>query len=241
MLTANLLLAQDDELPPPTSKPNTEAQPENTPPSITTKPDEDFKGFTKPKKVDLSKFVIEPNPVFSLSQHRIDLGLSPYVGYQVFSPKHAKDDGVGLYAGGGITYFYTGFRNIGFTDQTGKVYYANAKYHTYGGGVFLQYNIWRGFFVRTRFEVLHRVMDDFDGGNVSVSVNSQNNTYTVHIPKIQRTIPALLIGAGYNLLRSKNFFLPIVVSYNVLGSVTNKTYSIYPNGWVIQLGFINVF
>ncbi len=222
--------AQDDELPPPSSNPKRDY---DTTDRKNQKPPDpnDFQGFKKKKKVELSKFLIEPNFNFSIQQGRIDLGLSPYVGYNVWK---------GLCVGGGVTYFYTGFQNIGFQDQLGNVYYANAKWHTYGGGVFVQYNIWRGFFARTKFELLHRQLDDFYNGGVYIRTYP-NNTYKVIIPKVQKTIPALLVGVGYNLLQSKNFFFPITVSYNLLHTVVDREYSLYPRGLVVQLGFINVF
>jgi hypothetical protein len=230
IFSATTLFAQDDELPPPSSKPKTD-YPE-APPVAATPDTKNFQGFSKPKKVDFSKFIIEPDFNFGIVSNEIDLGLSPYVGYKVWKE---------LYLGGGVTYFYSGFRNIPFQLSNGSTVYANANWHTFGGGVFAQYNIWKGFFARTRFEVLHRVMDDFYDGNVTVTLNPQSNSYQVNIPKVQATIPACLIGVGYNLLRSKNFFFPILVSYNVLYSVTNQNYSIYPHGWVVQLGFVNIF
>ncbi|HWB64825.1 MAG TPA: hypothetical protein VG603_15015 [Chitinophagales bacterium] len=229
-MLGQVTFAQDDDLPPPSSKPN-----QNTETPAQPGPDDsqNFQGFKAKKKVDLSKFIIEPDFNFYIYGNMIDLGVSPYVGYNVWK---------GLFVGGGVTYLYTGYHNIGFTDASGRVYYANANYHTFGGGVFAQYNVWHGLFVRTRFEVLHRIMDDIEYGNVTVSINPTTGSYQVNIPKIQKTIPALLIGAGYNLLQSKNFFFPIMVSYNVLNNVTDKVYSIYPtNGWVIQLGFVNIF
>ena len=232
--TGNALFAQDDELPPPTSKPKTD---NNQPtPGNTTSPNtnngNDFQGFSKPKKLDLSKFIIEPDFNLGFGGNEIDLGLSPYVGYNVW-----KD----LYLGGGITYLYTGYRNIQFQDASGRTYYANANANTYGGGVFAQYNIWHGFFARVKIEVLHRDMDDLGSNNISIQLNPSNNSYQVEIPKVHVTIPDMLVGVGYNLLRSKNFFFPIIVSYNVLNSVTNKTYAVYPHSIVVQLGFVNVF
>ncbi len=225
---ANIAFAQDDELPPPTSKP----QPTTQQPSATSKDPNNFQGFQKSKKVDFSKFIIEPDFYFNVADNEIDLGFSPYVGYNVWK---------GLSVGGGLTYLYTGWRHLAFTDPaSGATYYANASWNTFGAGTFVQYDIWNGFFARARFEVLHRIMQD-PYGSVTVQINSQNGTYQVLIPKIHATIPALLVGGGYNLLRSKNFFLPIMVSYNLLSSVTNNTYSIYPHDWVIQLGFITIF
>ncbi len=232
--TGNALFAQDDELPPPTSKPktdNNQPTPGNTTPPNTNNGN-DFQGFSKPKKLDLSKFIIEPDFNLGFGGNEIDLGLSPYVGYNVW-----KD----LYLGGGITYLYTGYRNIQFQDASGRTYYANANANTYGGGVFAQYNIWHGFFARVKIEVLHRDMDDLGSNNISIQLNPSNNSYQVEIPKVHVTIPDMLVGVGYNLLRSKNFFFPIIVSYNVLNSVTNKTYAVYPHSIVVQLGFVNVF
>jgi len=234
----NTLFAQDDDLPPPTSKPkgeNNNSTPSPVPganPKTAAPDSKGFQGFSKHKKVDLSKFIIEPDFNFNIQTGRIDVGLSPYVGYNVWK---------GLCLGGGVTYLYTGFRNIQFQDASGRTYYANANWNTYGGGVFAQYNIWNGLYARVKLEILHRSMDDIESGNISIQLNPSNNSYTVVIPKVQVTIPDLLVGAGYNLLRSKNFFFPIMVSYNVLNSVTSQTYSIYPHGWVVQLGFVNVF
>lgn len=239
--SATFLHAQDDDLPPPSSKPKQQEREEKNLP-----PDEEFRGFKGgKKKVDLSKFIIEPNFVFSVGQGMIDLGLSPYVGYKVWEPKKAKASAgnTGLFVGGGVTYRYTGFRNIEFVDNSGLRYYANANWHTYGGGVFAQYNIWKGLFARARFEVLHRSVDDFYNGGVTVQLQP-NNSYRVIIPKVEKTIPALLIGAGYNLLQSRNFFFPIMISYNVLHPFTpadQRAYSLYRTGLVVQLGFINIF
>ena len=241
-LANTTLFAQDDELPPPTSKPKSDYNNQQNTGNggvdtshfgtTATGTGNGFQGFSKPKKVDLSKFIIEPDFNFNISGDEIDLGISPYVGYNVWK---------GLCLGGGVTYLYTGFRNIPFQDASGRTYYANAKYETYGGGVFAQYNIWKGLFARVKFEVLHRDMDDLSSNNISIQLNPNNNSYQVVIPKVQATIPDMLVGVGYNLLRSKNFFFPIIVSYNVLSSVTNPAYAVYPHNFVVQLGFVNVF
>ncbi len=222
---ANIAFAQDEDLPPPTSKPKIDTTQHQ---GVDTK---QFQGFQQKKKIDLSKFIIEPDFNFDVAGNELDLGLSPYVGYKVWKE---------LFLGGGVTYLYSGFHDIGFTDPSGRVYYANAKYKTIGGGVFAQYNIWKGFFARAKFELLYRDMDNLNG-NVTIQVNPVTSSYQVVIPKVYATIPDLLLGVGYNLLRSKNFFFPIIVSYNVLYPVTNNTYSVYPHGVVVQLGFINIF
>jgi len=237
-------VAQEDDLPPPSpkiKKSEGEWQPVDTLQQSEKK--DEFKPFSKKKKLDLSKFIIEPNFNFSIGNNVINLGLSPYVGYRIWQPKNVKSGSMqGLYAGAGITYFYTRFSNIEYLVSNGSSVFGNANYHTYGGGVFLQYNIWKGFFARTKFELLHRVMDDIDGYQpVYGAPPNNNNIVGVRYPKIEKTVPALLIGVGYNLLQSRNFFMPIMVSYNVLHSVVDRNYSLYPRGVVVQLGFINLF
>lgn len=232
-------IAQDDDLPPPSSKPKTEDNKKNDPKPPDPK---DFEGFKKHRKVDITKFIIEPNFNLSIGQGRIDAGLSPYVGYKIWEPKTPRAKGVnnGLFAGAGITYFYTGYTNIQITNGAGaRLGSANAHFHTYGGGVFLQYNIWRGLFGRVRFEVLHRDLADLNSSPIPKNPNNYSDGF--YFNRIQKTIPAMLLGVGYNLLQSKNIFMPITVSYNLLHSVTDKTYSIYPRGVVVQLGFINLF
>jgi|GEM_PF-1087538 hypothetical protein len=237
-------IAQEDDLPPPSpkvKKNDGEWKPVDSPDKTEKK--EEFKPFNKKKKLDLSKFIIEPNFNFSIGNNVINLGLSPYVGYRIWQPKNVKPGSMqGLYAGAGITYFYTRFSNIEYLVSNGSRVYGNANYHTFGGGVFLQYNIWKGFFARAKFEALHRVMDDIEGYQPVYGNPPNNNTIIgVRYPKIQKTVPALLVGVGYNLLQSKNFFMPIMVSYNVLHSVVDRNYSLYPRGVVVQLGFINLF
>jgi hypothetical protein len=227
VFVAGSVLAQEDELPPPSSKPKSETPPANT---NTNSPDPGtFQGFSKPKKVDFSKFIIEPDFTFNIGQGRIDVGVSPLVGYNVWK---------GLCVGGGFVYLYTGFNGLQITSGSGAVVgTAKASYQTYGPAFLLQYNIWKGLFARAKFEVLERDMSDLN----AQPIQNPNNPSDYYFPRIRLAIPDLLIGAGYNLLRSKNIFVPIIVSYNVLTSVTNKTYTIYPNGVVIQLGFVQVF
>ena len=216
------LKAQDDELPPPSSHPQTQSS------GFLTKTGDH--NLVKVKKIDLSKYIIEPGVHLSFMQGGFNIGASPYIGYRLWK---------NLYAGAGVTYLYTGYRNIGYADAGGAVHYTNASGHTFGGGVFFQYNIWKGFFIRGRFEVLHRTMDDVY--NASITVNPQSNAANITMPKIQKTIPDMMMGAGYNLLQTKNIFIPVMFSYNVLHSVTDKMYSIYPNGWVVTAGFVDIF
>lgn len=206
--------AQDDELPPPSRKPfKTNAY-----------------NNDDVRRTRISKYLIEPNVTFSIMPHAFELGGSPYLGYNVWK---------GLCVGGGVTYIYTRFKNVPLTDALGKEYPTSATWHTYGGGVYLQYNIWKGLFARTRFEVLHREIQDIQ--NASLDFNSQTNNYYVSVPKVKATLPALLVGVGYNITFNRGFFLPIMVSYNVLNSVTDKRLSPYSNGLAFQIGFISAF
>jgi hypothetical protein len=213
------LLAQDDELPPPSPNP---------------KPDYSYlpgqQNFSTNKKHYLSDYIIEPNLMVSFIPGGYDVGFTPYLGHRLWK---------NLYGGAGLTYMYTGYKNIGYEDATGLTHYTNASWNTFGGGVYLQYNIWKGFFVRSKFELTHRWMDDVY--DASINYNAQTSTYSVSIPKIEKTIPDMLLGAGYNLMKGKNFFMPVMFSYNVLYQATNKIYSLYPQGWVVQLGFVEVF
>lgn len=173
----------------------------------------------------MSKLLIEPIVNFSISQYRIDAGFAPSVAYRVFQPKNANPrwGNTGLFVGAGITYSYTQLnygRGIKFNFQT------------YGGGPLIQYNIWRGLFVRAKLELLGRRIPLDNPRFV-------NNRYEFQYKQI--FTPACLLGAGYNLLQSKNIFIPVIVSYNVLHSVVDREYSIYPRGFTVQLGFISVF
>ncbi len=221
-ISISIVNAQDDQLPAPSSNPR---------PEILQLPlKENFKTRSERRRAQLSKYTIEPNIVFSSLFGGFNAGISPYVGHQLWK---------NLYGGGGVTYVYTSFNNLALEDAIGNTHLTNAHWNTYGAGVFLQYNIWKGFFIRDRFEVLHR--DIADVYNASLAYNSQTNSYSIEIPKIQRNIPDMLIGVGYNLLENKHFFMPIAISYNVLSSATNKYYAVYPNAWVMQFGFVEVF
>jgi hypothetical protein len=220
-LSCSLLQAQDDDMPAPSSHPK---------PQEYELPGTDGYVHSSKHKIDLSNYIIEPDLQLAIGSGAVNVGISPYIGYRVWK---------NLYAGGGLTYLFTDFNNIGYADISGGIHYTNAYWHTFGGGVFLQYNVWKGLFVRNRFEVLHRIMDDVYDAHLEL--NTQGNTYNIVMPKIQKTIPADLVGVGYNLLQSKSFFFPLMFSYNVLYSVTNKVYSVYPRGWEIQLGFVDVF
>jgi hypothetical protein len=226
VLAGNVLFAQDDELPPPSSKPNQTEEKRNDqkPPDV-----KDFKGFSKPKKFDMSKLLIEPIVNLSISQYRTDIGFSPSVAYRVWQPKNAKakSGNIGLFVGGGVTYSYT------HINET-----ANLKYNiqTYGAGPLIHYTIWRGLFVRLKAELL--------GRKIPVSyytIPNGSGGIKYEVKYVNKFTPACLLGAGYNLLQSKNIFIPLIVSYDLLHSVVDKNYSIYPRGFTVQLGFITLF
>lgn len=229
VFTGTALWAQDDDLPPPSSKPyqteEEKKQDDQTPPDP-----KNFKGFDKPKKFDMSKLLIEPIVNLSISQYRLDAGFSPSVAYRVFQPKNAnpKWGNTGLFVGGGITYSYTRIN-----EGNGFKY----NFQTYGGGPLIQYNIWRGLFVRAKLELLGRRIPN-DNPKVVINPNG-SRSYEFSYRHI--FTPACLVGVGYNLLQSKNIFIPVIVSYNVLHEVVDKDYSIYPRGFTVQLGFITLF
>ena len=228
VFAANVAWAQDDELPPPSSKPN---QPAEEKKNDQKPPDaKDFKGFSKPKKFDMSKLLIEPIVNLSISQQRIDIGFSPSVAYRVWQPEKAKakSGNVGLFIGGGITYSYTQIN-----EGRGIKY----NYQTYGAGPLIHYTIWRGLFARVKLELLGRRIPKYP---ISV-VSNGSGGFKAEPTYIHKFTPACLVGAGYNLLQSKNIFIPLVVSYNVLHSVVDKEFSVYPRGFTVQLGFIAVF
>ncbi|MES2621926.1 MAG: hypothetical protein V4615_13835 [Bacteroidota bacterium] len=239
LFAGNILFAQEDDLPPPSSNPQKEEtqKGEQKPP-----PDpNDFQGFKRKKKFDFSNFIIEPNINFLLARGTIDVGLSPYVGYKVFEPQKSKVKGsnTGLFVGGGVIYRFAQV-SVQTDPSFGQIYYGKGKFHTYGGGVFLQYNVWKSFFVRTKFELVHRSGDDLFQGTVLITPRN-NGGYEMTFPKLSKTVPALLVGAGFNLLRRKNFFMPVMLSYDVLHSVVDKNYSLYPRGVALQLAFITLF
>jgi len=216
-----ILRAQDDDLPAPSSQPKADSSYM----FIKGNP-----GLIKTPKVDLSKYLIEPDINFAIFGAGFNVGVSPYLGHKIWK---------NLYAGGGLTYIYTGFRNIPYEDANGATHLTNASWHTLGAGAYLQYNVWKGLFVRGKVEVLHRWIADVY--NPEELVNTQTNATYIVLPKTQKTIPGALVGVGYNLLESKKFFFPVSLSYNLLRNATNSVYSVYPSGFVLQLGYITVF
>ena len=230
VFAGTVLFAQDEELPPPSSKPTQQVDDKKNdqkPPDV-----KDFKGFEKPKKFDISKLLIEPIVNLSIGQGRTDIGFSPSLAYRVWQPKKAnpKWGNTGLFIGGSITYSYTGIN-----EGNGFKY----NFQTYGAGPLIHYTIWKGLFVRLRLDLLGRRIPDERAGYQIIP--NGHGGYSIQIKYRQIFVPACLLGAGYNLLQSKNFFVPIVVSYDLMHSLTDKKWSLYPRGFTVQLGFITLF
>jgi hypothetical protein len=103
----------------------------------------------------------------------------------------------------------------------------------------MQYNVWKGLYVRARVDLLHQQIDDLD--NVSVKANAASGSYAVNIPVLKMNVPDMPVGIGYNILVKKKLFLPISVSYNVLYPFLNRQYTVYPNGWIVKMCVVNIF
>jgi hypothetical protein len=176
--------AQDDDKPAPYKRP-ADAYSKDTVSSSS-----EMKAFQSPKKkFDISKLLIEPNIQLYFSSNYYQFGLMPSLGYNVWK---------NLYVGGSINYSLTYEPHIDPTTNASP----SASLQVYGGGPFVHYRIWKGFFTRLRFEMLAVRYPDVDySGNV---------TYAT------RGIPYIWFGAGYNLAASKNFFIPLAVYVNPL-------------------------
>lgn len=184
---------------------------------------EKFTPFKKKKKFDLDKLLVEPAVGFGVSQNYFNINLRPYVGYNVWK---------GLYVGGGITFMYARFNKYFEIPTTTGVRYENYVDQVVGGGIFLQYRIWKGLFARTTFEFLNRKFP------TSGPVQSGNGSYSIPYKRVN--IPVLLIGGGYNFSVARFISMPLAVYYNVLNNNRNTAYSIYPRSVIIQLGLVTV-
>ncbi len=226
MLFSGVLIAQDDELPAPSSHP--------TPPTLQTPLPEpkppDCPLLTRYARANQLKYIIEPDIDFGVVNRQLNIGLAPAVGHKIYK---------GLYGGAGLVYIYSGNRNVLLADVSGRLYYTNAYIQTYGAGVFLQYNVWKGLYLRIRFDLLHRQIDNL--ANATVMPNPKTGNMQVYMPVIKLNIPDLPVGIGYNILVSKNLFLPIKLSYNLLYPFLNKQYTVYPNGWIVKICVFNIF
>lgn len=158
------------------------------------------------KKVDMSNFLIEPNVQLFFGPDQVQFGLMPSLGYKVYK---------NLYAGGSICYNLLYITHVDGTSGS-----PSASQQVYGGGPFLHYKIWKGFFARMRFEMLAvRYPNVYENPNLTYQINYA----TIGIPYIW-------IGAGYNLTPARNIFIPLAVYVNPLWGAYNgsaKEYSPY--------------
>ena len=226
MFFSSALIAQDDVQPAPSSHPTPQSSENN----LAEPRHEDSPFLSRYGKANQLKFIIEPDLDFGSVNRQLTVGVAPTVGHKLWK---------GLYAGAGMIYTYSVVKNLPITELNGQVYFASAYRQTYGGGVYLHYNIWKGLYVRVRFDVLHRYIEDL--ANATVVANITTGKTEVKIPVIKMNIPDMPIGIGYNILIKKKLFLPIKLSYNILYPFLNKQYTVYPDGWIIKLGIFNIF
>jgi len=200
--------AQDDDKPAPFRRPAESYSRDTVNPNK-----DEIKGFQAKKKFDISKLLIEPNIQLFFSSNYYQFGLMPSVGYNVWK---------NLYVGGSINYNITYEPHWDGTSATPSV-----NLQVYGGGPFIHYRIWKGFFTRLRFEMLAVRYPDIDPYGVDVHYETKG-------------IPYIWLGAGYNLTASKNFFIPLAVYVNPLtGAYDGTARSVSPySSWVyFQIAF----
>jgi hypothetical protein len=164
----------------------------------------------------MSKLLIEPNVQLFFTSDEYQFGLMPSLGYRVY-----KD----LYVGGSLNYNLVYVPHLDGTSASPSV-----TQQVYGGGPFIHYKIWKGFFTRLRFEMLAIRYPNSE-------VNPNNGSYDVSYATVG--VPYIWIGGGYNLTPSKNIFIPIAVYVNPLWGAYNGTQQEYsPYSWVyFQVAF----
>ena len=202
------VFAQDDDKPAPYKRP-TDAYSRDT---VNPNKDE-IKGFQPKKKFDISKLLIEPNIQLLFSSNYYQFGLMPSIGYNVWK---------NLYVGGSINYNLTYEPHIDPSTTASP----SASLQVYGGGPFVHYRIWKGFFTRLRVEML--------------AVRYPNIDYANNVTYATRGIPYIWFGGGYNLTASRNFFIPIAVYVNPLFPTydgTARTVSPYSSWVYFQIAF----
>ena len=200
--------AQEDDKPAPFKRPKS-AYSQDT---VSTNSSE-VKGFGEKKKFDIGKLLIEPNVQLLFSSQYYQFGLMPSVGYNVWK---------NLYVGGSLYFNILYEPHWDGTSATPSITQIG-----YGGGPFIHYRIWKGFFTRLRVEML--------------AVKYPNiNPYSYDITYNTKGIPYIWLGAGYNLTASKNFFIPIAVYFNPLFPAYDgraKEVSPYSSWFYVQIAF----
>ena len=167
----------------------------------------------KKKKFDIGKLLIEPNFQLYFSSTYYQFGLMPSIGYNVWK---------NLYVGGSL---YASVMYEPHWDGTPAT--PSITQQAYGGGPFIHYRIWKGFFVRLRTEMMAVKYADID-------------PYSYDVSYATRGIPYVWVGGGYNLTASKNFFIPLAIYVNPLFPTydgTAKAISPYPSWFYIQIAF----
>ncbi|MCW3124927.1 MAG: hypothetical protein JWO03_585 [Bacteroidetes bacterium] len=209
LVTASASLwAQDDDKPAPYKRPE-QSYSRDTVSSDIGK----TKSFAPKKKFDVSKLLIEPNIQLFFSSNYYQFGLMPSLGYKTWK---------NLYLGGSINYNLQYVPHIDGTSSS-----PHASVQVYGGGPFIHYKIWKGFFTRLRVEMLAVKYPEYSYIGNSINYNT-------------RGIPYLWVGGGYNLTASRNFFIPIAVYINPLFpaySGDQKSISPYPSLVYFQVAF----
>ena len=201
--------AQEDDKPAPFKRPKS-AYSQDT---VSTNSKE-VKGFGEKKKFDISKMLIEPNVQLLFNSYYYQFGLMPSIGYNVWK---------NLYVGGSLNYSITYEPHIDPSVNGSP----SASLQVYGGGPFVHYRIWKGFFTRLRVEMLAVRYPDI-------------NPYYGNVTYATRGIPYVWIGGGYNLTASKTFFVPIAVYFNPLYPAydgTAQTVSPYASWVYFQIAF----
>jgi hypothetical protein len=209
LVSAASLCAQDDDKPAPYKRPQNDYSHD----TINTNKDE-LKTFENPKKkFDISKLLIEPNFQLYFNSYQYQFGLMPSIGYNVWK---------NLYVGGSINYSLTYEPHVDPSTSGSP----SASLQVYGGGPFVHYRIWRGFFVRLRTEML--------------AVKYPDINYANDVTYATRGIPYIWMGGGYNLTASKNFFIPLAIYVNPLYGTydgTAKSISPYSSWFYVQIAF----
>jgi hypothetical protein len=206
LLASFCSFAQDDDKPAPYKRPASDYSRD------TVNPDQVKSFQPAKKKFDIKKLLIEPNIQLAFTSYYYQFGLMPSVGYNVWK---------NLYVGGSLNYNILYEPHWDGTPATGSI-----TQQVYGGGPFLHYKIWKGFFTRLRFEML--------------GVRYPDINYQGDIRYETKGIPYIWLGAGYNLTASRNFFIPLGVYVNPLYAAydgTAKTVSPYPSWVYFQIAF----
>ncbi len=200
--------AQEDDKPAPYKRPTDAYSRDTINPNKS-----DLKGFqTAKKKFDIKKLLIEPNIQLYFSSNYYQFGLMPSIGYNVWK---------NLYVGGSL---YASVMYEPHWDGTSAT--PSITQQSYGGGPFIHYRIWKGFFTRLRTEML--------------AVRYPNIDYVGNVTYATRGIPYIWFGGGYNLTASKNFFIPIAVYVNPLFPTydgTARSVSPYSSWVYFQVAF----